>query len=748
MTQQNFLLGKGERLTTDIVVKSGGGPKEEPYTIAEARDRLAPMVAGAAAAIDGLPGLACPKDEAVISLTLNPEYIAKSYYPENLLQNVGIEVVGSRPRLIVPEKRSRDRDPEAAFTTELFARGKRSSIRNWSRDLPSWSTERLGAKNLPSIETISAPAPEDKIKGPLPSSGCIVLEVVFHASELEMEMGLMREFAVYLDRLEIDAQFGREFFAKGLCFQALSAPAERANEIATFTGVRVLRQMPGLRTLRPLVRSSLIPNQKLSLPDEPPVSNDVRVAIFDGGIPEDHPLTKWVKPIECDGVKLASDTYLEHGVGVSSAALFSSIEPGEKPPRPYSFLDHYRVVDDDPGREPHDRHELYEVLERIESVLESQNYDFINLSLGPNVPIEDDEIHSWTAVLDERLSRISTLAMIAVGNNGEGDAIAGLDRIQVPADCVNAMGIGACDSPDGTWKRAPYSSKGPGRSPGRIKPDLVEFGGVLNRSFVVVAHDPQLGLTATSGTSFATPSALRLGVGVRAHFGRSLNHLAIRALLIHTCERGEEDFKEVGWGRVARALDEVVLCDDDTVRVVYQGEISPAKRIRALIPIPSGPIPGLVSITSTICFQPQTDPHHPGNYTRAGLELTFRPHDGKFSRNNKGANKQLHPDSARFFGSKSPGTTEYELRRDAWKWETCLHGSNRKRGSSLRNPCFDIHYNARLEGRNFTPEDKLDYAMVVTVRASGVTDLYDQIVRQYAAHLEPLRPIAEIPIRT
>ena len=429
-----------------------------------------------------------------------------------------------------------------------------------------------------------------------------------------------------------------------------------------------------------------------------------------------------------------------HPVGVSSAALFSSIDPAKTLPRPYSYIDHYRVLDDDPSQDPH---ELYEVLERIDSVLKSRAYDFINLSLGPNVPIEDDEIHSWTAVLDEHLSRTPTLAMIAVGNDGDGDTILGLDRIQVPADCVNAMAIGACDSPDGARKRASYSSKGPGRSPGLVKPDLVEFGGIITRPFVVVALDTQSGLTAIGGTSFAAPSVLRLGVGVQAHFGRSLNHLAIRALLIHTGERGEEDSKEVGWGRVARTLDDLVLCDDDTVRVVYQGEISPAKYIRASIPIPSGSIPGLVSISSTICFQPQTDPHHPGNYTRAGLDVTFRPHDRKFS-----GSAQVHPNTARFFGSKPPGATEHELRRDAGKWENCLHGSCRKRGVSLRNPCFDIHYNARLEGRVFTPDDKLSYAMIVTVQAAGVADLYDQIVRQYAARIEPLRPISEIPVWT
>ena len=61
---------------------------------------------------------------------------------------------------------------------------------------------------------------------------------------------------------------------------------------------------------------------------------------------------------------------------------------------------------------------------------------------------------------------------------------------------------------------------------------------------------------------------------------------------------------------------------------------------------------------------------------------------------------------------------------------------------------LDIHYNARLEGRNYTPPGKLPYALVVSVRAKGIADLYDQVVRKYATQLEPLRPVVEIPVRT
>ena len=739
MAKRNFLLGNGERLTEDISVPSGGGPKEAPYTFNEALGRLSAMVSQTALEIDSLPSDACPNNQAVVSLTLNPEYIAKSYFPKALLQDVGFEVVGSRPKKITPEKRSLERKSVETVTTELFARGTRANIRSWGENLPNWDPSQTRSRDLISIETVSVPTPKEKIKGNLPEAGILPMEIVLHASEIEAQTYLFRDFEVYLKKLGLKVVFGRRFFAKGLCFLEVDAPAEKADQIAVFSMVRALRQMPELRVLRPAIRSSDIPVSISELPTEPPASNDIQVAIFDGGIPEEHPLKDWVRVHELPGLRPNTKQFLSHGVAVTSAALFGHINPSEQIPRPYSYINHYRVLDNAPGQNPH---ELYEVLERIEGVLSTKEFDFINLSIGPQLPIEDDDVHAWTAVLDDRLSRTSTLATIAVGNDGEGDSLLGLNRIQVPADCVNALAIGACDSQGSDWKRASYSSVGPGRSPGRVKPDLVDFGGVVSLPFVVLAEDIKPTLKATAGTSFATPSVMRQGIGIRTLFGKSLSLLAIRALLIHTAEENQQDPKEIGWGRVARRLEDIILCGDDTVRVVYQGEISPAKYIRAPIPIPYGKISGMVSIKATICYKSQTDPHHPSNYTRAGLEVMFRPHDDKFSHDG-----QLHPKSESFFGSHKVGATEDVLRRDAWKWENCLHASKNKRGSSLRNPCFDIHYNSRLESQNFTPNEKLAYALVVTVQAKKISDLYDQIVRKYATRLKQLTPVLELPLR-
>ena len=86
---------------------------------------------------------------------------------------------------------------------------------------------------------------------------------------------------------------------------------------------------------------------------------------------------------------------------------------------------------------------------------------------------------------------------------------------------------------------------------------------------------------------------------------------------------------------------------------------------------------------------------------------------------------------------------EDELRRDAWKWENCLHTSVIFMGKTLRNPVLDIHYNARADGRDFAQTEKLPYALVISVHAKNLGDLYEEIIRKYAGGLAALRPVVE-----
>jgi hypothetical protein len=746
MAKLNFLLGKGERLAEDIRVGSPPVTKVSPYTFNEAKTRLQPMINFVTSKIENLPTEACPDDLAVATITMNPEYIAKTYFPSDLFRAVGLESIGSRARTIKPEKKSKDREPEEAFTTELFVMGKRSSFKRWAETFDALDETDPGASQIMGIEEVSFQSANQKIKLEDDKEEKNVYEVILHLDEESGESRYLNQFRNYLKKQNLNPDFTRRFYAGGLCFLELEAQVEQTEYIAQFSLVRVLRTMPSLRLLRPAIRTGGVDKSlKVKIPDIDPLDSNIKVAIFDGGIPENHPILRWTNIYNVPGIGKAVPELLEHGVGVTSAFLFGHIDPKIPLPQPYSYVDHYRVLDDIPGENPY---ELFEILDRIKDVLETNNYDFINLSLGPRLPIDDGEIHVWTAVLDDYLSKRSTLATIAVGNDGESDPTIKANRIQVPADCVNALAIGACDVPDDNWQRAPYSSVGPGRSPGITKPDLVEFGGSIQRPFLILDALDGTQIIPTGGTSFSSPATLRLGSGIKAHFGNALSTLAIRTLLVHCCESAEIPKTEVGFGRIARSLDAIVVCKDGTMRVVFQGRITASKYIRTPVPVPILALPGRVTIKATLCYATTVDPHHPENYTRSGLEASFRPDKNKKRIDKKSGRESQHAATKTFFGSlQKEFQTEDELRRDALKWENCMHAEKTFNGASLNDPVFDIHYNARVEGHNDTKSQEIQYALVITVEAPNVPDLYDKVVRRYATLLEQLVPVIELPLR-
>jgi hypothetical protein len=381
----------------------------------------------------------------------------------------------------------------------------------------------------------------------------------------------------------------------------------------------------------------------------------------------------------------------------------------------------------------------------MSSVLGSQRYDLINLSIGPELPVEDTDVHAWTAFIDEHLEDGDVLAGVAVGNGGENDRLSGNARIQVPSDSVNALAIGACDSQSRVWARASYSSVGPGRSPGIVKPDCLSFGGSYSDPFYIVANTSPSRMDPTIGTSFATPAVLRLAAGVRAFLGPVISPLAVKALLIHCAEAGTGERTECGWGRTPAEVEDLIVCPDGVARVVYQGELTPGQFLRAQIPVPVDPIDGLVAVRATFCYATRTDPEHPGNYTRSGLDVRFRPHDQRYATRETGETA-LQPATKPFFQLRD-FSTENELRRDAHKWETTLHREKSFQSKSIRNPVFDIHYVAREGGGQAAAPRKIRYALIVSVMAPKAADLYDQIRRRYSTTLVPLRPVITVPVR-
>lgn len=736
--KRNYLLGYGERLVAPIAPPKKRGEKSNPYTFEEARASVRSLATKASFLLDSLPQAACPDDEAVALLTLHPTYIAKSHHPSDLLYAAGIRAIGSRQREITPKKWSIQEHPETAITAEMFVAGPRKAFRDWAGTLDKWTEDTRGAKDLLKIEDFRAPV--DRIRPITSKDSAPLLEVVLHASGADNSSYILDGFREYMRSLGIEVNLDRRIHTGGLCFLPVRVPLEALDELSKFSFLRVAREMPSLRQFRPILRSiSGVKAFPCSLPKSGPIDPTIRVAVFDGGLSETTNLGLWATERTLFKIKDPLPEFQEHGLAVTSALLFGPLEQGQDPPTPYAHVDHYRVLDSDTGNDP--QGEYYDVLLRIKSVLEQRPYEYIGLSLGPEQAIEDDDVHSWTAVLDPFFSTGRILPSIAVGNNGEGDRELGLARIQTPADCVNGLSIGAADRVDGGWQRASYSCIGPGRSPGRVKPDALAFGGTIrNPYFVLDANRPYHSMPIL-GTSFAAPTALRTAIGVRAHLGTVISPLAVKALLLHRCDFIDHDPVEVGWGRIPMSVDSIIECEEGAAHVIYQGKIDPAQWIRAQIPLPAGRLEGDIIIGATVCIATDTDPHEPFNYTRSGLDIVFRPNSKRRKADATNAN------SKPFFSSDENYKSESDL-RSGIKWETTMSAFRTFKSNTLDNPVFDIHYNARIGGGPTTSAKSIPYALVVTVRSHEMPDLYDRIVKKYRSQLEVLRPVINIPVRT
>ena len=751
---KNYLLGYGERLAEKLDPPKTKPNKRDPYTFAEAKTRLAPRLSSLTEAVDELPKAACPQDESVGVITLHPAYLAKSYFPTKLLQAVGLEAIGSRTQHVVPEKggkvlRQKKSDkagttakaePISSPTAEIFIAGPRDRFRLWAASLSKWSEMRPGAEEIVRLENVYLAPPEKRLQRVRPSKNAPLLEVVLHGSSNYVIEG----FRDYMRTLDVRLDLDRRFQIDGLCFLGIRVPRDLHVEMAKYSFLRVAREMPRLRELRPAtpVRSFSVGGFPCELPTLGPVNSDLRVAVFDGGVPSGANLGPWVNRKVTPKLAAADSSAQDHGLGVTSAVLFGQIEEDEPLPRPFASVDHYRVIDENTA-DPEGNY--YDVLDRITAIVSQKQYDFINLSLGPEVAFDDNEVHLWTLKLDQLFANGKTFVTVAAGNTGEGDFESGVARIQSPSDAVNVLGVGASDSLGKKWKRAPYSSLGPGRSPGLMKPDIVAFGGSRKEPFWILSSEPGQ-TTPTAGTSFASPLALRTAIGIRTYLGSIVQPIALKSLLIHHSQDGTHHCHEVGWGRIPSDIEELITCGPGTVHILYQGNLEAGKYLRARIPVPVGSIAGKVEIAATFCYATETDPQDTVTYTRAGLDIKFRPDKAKRTKVN--GKTPLHPDTMPFFQLKKLYTPEEELRRDAHQWETCVKRTRKFFGTSLNDPAFDIHYNARRGGTPYAGAKPIPYALVVTVRAKNAPDLYDKISQRYRTQLEALRPVIQLPVRT
>lgn len=731
--ENNFLLGYGDRLTKPVIIRSGGSIKDPPYDFGTARHRVKDMLEATNKMFSELPAQACPRDQAVAKLTLHPRYISKSDFPKRLLDSVGLRSIGSRPQTMKPERWGIEKHAEMALTEELFVAGSRNAFQNWSKSIDRWTDRDSGNRQIVQIEKLEPYSASDKLRSVPSRSTESMFEVVLHNAGAPDYM--LGAFAQYARSMGANPIMERKRHVRGLTFIPVRTLPGDAGHLAQFSFVRVARGMPVIRPIPNILRVTSAP---FGLPDKDVIApGDVRVSIFDGGLPNTPDIRRWIDYHEPRGIGTADSNFCDHGLAVTGVLLFGPL--GGISPQPLCKIRHVRVLDNNTGSDL----EYIDVLDRITAHI-NDGYEFINISVGPDMSITDDEITAWTAEIDSRLAGGRIFAAVAAGNDGKKDKMAGLDRVQPPSDGVNVLCVGASDSQDDSWSRAAYSCRGPGRSPGLVKPDGVSFGGSQSQPFKILGRNGTI--CDAEGTSLASPYALRSAVLVRTQLGNQIGALAIRALMIHRANPYDNECNDVGWGRFEVDPNLLITCDDTEALVIYEAELPIGQQLRVYVPMPKEPLRGLVKVTATLVIAPDVDPAFPGAYTRSGLEVFFRPHSGRHRLYEDGTVSK-NPVTAPFFSDTNLyGASESTLREEACKWETCRKHSRTFQARSLHEPYFDIRYHQRREGHPTEDDRPIRYAFVISVECEKIPDLYNRVVRSYANILVPLKPRLRIPV--
>lgn len=730
MKNKNLLLGYGETLTKEVKLDRGGGTKNKPYTYEENKIIIMQELLSLVDCIKDIPDNAKPNGEAVAKITLHPAFLAKSYFPVNVFKHFSLRSIGSKSVKVRPRKvvQGRGKIKEEYSSACIYVSGKVKSFQDLYSAMDKNTLKKGEKDEIITFEEISFFDANDKIKNIEQSQNIRKLEIALHTPN--EDKSIINSFIQYAESCGAQTNKNKIISINGLTFLPIEASASAAKQIANFSFLRVIRDLPSLRINNPVFTRS-ISESKFNIPKEKALNNDIKVAIFDGGIGNTD-FEPWVQEYTFSDDAKTSGQLLSHGQDVTSTVLFGPIAEGQEHlPVPYTNIDHYRVLD---GTINGSDEDLFDVLIRIKSVLDSKNYDYINLSLGPRFPIEDDDVHAWTSTLEQYLSSGKTLCTVAVGNDGELEE--GLNRIQPPSDLVNALAVGAASSLSDIWEKTDYSCIGPGRSPGFVKPDGVAFGGCKDEPFKIFS--PFLGsIVNTAGTSFSSPLVLRQAIGLAASLQYDITPLTAKALLIHHAENLGFERSHVGWGKFPHEISSLIYSDDNEVKVIYQGTLKPTQNLRASIPFPDTAINGKVTLKATFCFTTPVDVEHPVNYTKSGLEVILR----KTPNDSPGSTFAL-------FNKKHIYATEEELREDSHKWETTLRSEHTFNKDTLKDPCFDVTYHGREGGLPVEVGDlpDLPYVLIVSLQAVDTPELYNSIRQRYQT-LQPIQIRQQIQLK-
>lgn len=748
MAKRNLpIIAHGEMYVDPISRRIGNGAPVSPVVYESAKTRMI-------STIDAVEQQIAQREEVflaekVVCVRMEPKFEAKSYVPTTVINNDGMKLIGGR-KYRYTDDAGQEQKAKLYFvkTTDAGLTQLKDKLTSGSKDnVQAWRDQ------VTHIRSVDLLTPGEKIMGFDEKWNAGTVEVVLHPLAYEnkemiaafLKLADLNESSVHISEYDGDIVF--------ICGKLTRSQIEKAKR---FNPLRAIHPLDDIRI------SELRTIDGSSLPQIPSASkhSSIRVGVFDGGANMNSMLLKGFVHSH-DSISFPPrDDYLAHGSAVCCAVLFGDLVGKNKSdilPLPCVTVESFRVLPVQPskaftGDEERD-FGLYDAIDAIESAV-SQNpkIKLFNISFGPPCAIQDDSISRFTYSIDRMTfsvpeDEVNPLFAVAVGN--EGALESPLNRIQAPSDSVNALAIGAYTYNQESEKvRSGYSCVGAGREGAKTKPDILEFGGSIDRPMVLLGADGS-SLAATAGTSFASPLALGKIGKLMARSGEITPHIG-RTLMIHNSTQSPSiAVEEQGFGFAPNDVEDILHCDSNAVTVLYSGKLMSSQSVK--LPIFSPLIntaKGNVNIAWTVTAIVDPNINDPDAYTNNCLYDVFFPNNMIFYFNKKGKapimlDLSMPADVVRareitnqgYIQAALPAShpakksfRENDLRANDFKWDTVIKKEATCRSSSLWAPFLTL----QAIGRNGFEHSPIKYSVAITINAKKYPgSLYDIILQTY-----------------
>ena len=496
--------------------------------------------------------------------------------------------------------------------------------------------------------------------------------------------------------------------------------------------------------------------EKIFQKDSPIPENGVeypKVGVIDSGISKDHPtLNPWI----IERTIYDPDVYQNnfHGSFVAGLVCMGSHLNGEEicPDAEMIKIVDVQILPDPSKQEIEEDELILRLLDSIPTLSQRHQLRIWNMSLGLSISIKDENFSSLGSFLDIFQEENNIILTLPSGNYAHANQrkwppqnnIRNADKLQVPADSVRAITVGAIackENNDSIVKKnqpASYSCKGPGPSY-IVKPELIHYSGNvgLNNGTLyslnqgILSFDENGRITEDAGTSFACPLVARTLAILDHKLDSSTSNNLIKALAIHhsqipyEAKIHDDILPYVGFG-VPSSTNNILNCTESSITLVFEQEIYEGHSLNYPFVWPeslrdeNGKCRGDVKMT--LVAGVPLDSNFGSEYIRANITASLGAKTFLKAKNKYVFMSKLK-ENPKFEG----GIYEEKLIKNGYKWKPIKKYEGSFRG--IKTDEWRIHVSMLLRDEISLDTAPLKFALIFTLSdPKGLTPVYDEVV--------------------